>query len=334
MAVEKARKDVNGDNYDTNHTMACFVTMDQNFIQHGLTSEELVAMLLHEIGHNFDATIFKTISTWMPWLNMLINFINICNTYNISPQQAWNEVGQYVKSGAKSIVGSQIINKVAPELIGIYYNMEDIVLSAITPLAKKLKPLIAVGSKIWNTIMAVLIPASGIIRLPAHIMTMPLQYIGSTLGRKSETYADSFAAQYGYGAELGSALSKTDKVIMANGYGADNKYLAPIYDIGMVYQSFMCMVDSHENTPERYQRAIRTLERDLKESELSPEDKKLIQEELKRVQKSYDQYVKLSDDDKHVVYAAYTKLVNAWIKSDVYDAFTKLTLLPSQTYAQ
>ena len=102
----------------------------------------------------------------------------------------------------------------------------------------------------------------------------------------------------------------------------------------MVFQSFMGFASTHENTPERFQRAIRTLEYDLKESGLSAEDKRVIMDEIKRVEKAYDDYIRLDTDEKHFVANTYRKAVDLWIKSDAYDFVQKFRLLPSQTYAK
>ena len=94
------------------------------------------------------------------------------------------------------------------------------------------------------------------------------------------------------------------------------------------------MGDAHETTAERFQRSVRTLKYDLAASDLTAEDKKLIEAELKRVQKTYNDYINMPDDGKHFVYTAYRKTVDMWIKSDVYEFVDKFRLLPSETYAK
>lgn len=338
-SVEKSRRTPEGDNYDTNHSMVCFITMDQNLFtdQPGLTSAEMVAVALHEVGHNFDATVFKTISSWMPWLSILIRFSRTCNIMGITPEQAWKELRTDVMSDVTRLLATDIVKKYIPELSGLYYNMEDIIVSSLGPLSRKLKPVFNLGTKAYNTVQAILLPVKIVVnasQVLANIVKMPIEYVTSTLGRKAETYADSFAAQYGYGAELGSALAKTAKTFGSKGFGYDDKLFAPIYDLSMVFQSFMGFASAHENTPERFQRAIRTLEYDLKESGLSAEDKKVIMDEIKRVEKAYDDYIRLDTDEKHFVANTYRKAVDLWIRSDAYDFVQKFRLLPSQTYAK
>lgn len=327
---EKKRKDSSGGHYDKNHELNAVISMDQTYFfgDHALTSDEMVAVLLHETGHLFDASIFKVMYNWTPIYITMVNVANAAKMYGLSLTQT---IKLFLTAEAPQAFRIWIQNNF-PELAIYFVNLEEMLLSYLPPIREFAGFVGHHATKIYNTIQAFLRPVKTAAVLPASIMALPMNYVKSTLVRKSETYADSFAAQYGYGAELGTALAKLDKIITENGYLNDG-ILAPVYDLTGMFRIMLSAGEGHESTPERFQRCIRTLDKDLEDSRLNQAERKLIEDERDRIRKAYNDYINLPEEDKHFIKRLYLKIVDKWIQSKPYDLVQTMCILPDETYA-
>lgn len=63
----------NGRYYDSKHAYICVVNFYAGFIDVGLTAEEVVACMLHEIGHNFTCTPIVNVVSMVEWAFLPIN---------------------------------------------------------------------------------------------------------------------------------------------------------------------------------------------------------------------------------------------------------------------
>ena len=104
--------------YDDKHELKVFIDIDQNLITQGhMTSEELVAVILHEIGHNFDYSLWGIADEW-------------CRIFTIIIRTVLRPTKKNVRSAAAT--GAHIIGvELAPGLYQDIRNIDDIIMNAI-----------------------------------------------------------------------------------------------------------------------------------------------------------------------------------------------------------
>jgi hypothetical protein len=107
----------------------------------------------------------------------------------------------------------------------------------------------------------------------------------------------------GYGPELQSCLIKLDD-ITDEGVGVD-KAFKQIPFIGhwlglneYMWDHFASMTDGHPNMNARIKTSISILEKDLEDPRIDKKTKYVIKEDLKKLNKIYDDFNRLSDDEE------------------------------------
>lgn len=253
-----------------------------------LTSAEILAVLLHEVGHNFDTAVLPGFMG-----------IPIIRTLYIVSQADLNQLpvlflyltssGRYINNRINNIIQSdkgllRIRNMMTLFIYRISY-FESIV-------DKFLYPIIKVKN-LRNIISAIFITPVIVARLvlEANVFTY-----------HSETFADSFATLLGYGPELQSALVKLDDVT-DEGVGIDD-FIKQVPLVGhflgvneFIWDHIASMIDGHPNKNARIKTSISLLEKDLEDPRIDKKTKYQVQSDLKKLNKIYDEFNRLEDTD-------------------------------------
>lgn len=178
----------------SNYVMRMFIspTIFYDYGKYSLTSGEILAIILHEIGHNFEVG---------PVRRITVDVLNLVTEPDIV---------NYLVSMATTdaiIQLTEIVDVNIPDYLKIaltnMYNMFGVLLS---PLSN----VMSVYTMVNNLIMISLY-------LGSLLATLPIQIIKAALRYDSEKYSDTFATAYGYGAELPSALFKLSHVRIRGG---------------------------------------------------------------------------------------------------------------------
>lgn len=304
--------------YDKDHVLHVSINMDQTLFTIGeLSSAEAVAIILHEIGHNFDHTIWSVAKGWA----MIGKYL-----YDIS-----GDMPREIAIAKGSQIAFSIILSHIPK--GLYYatNMDDIINNMIPPLGKIIR---LVGKVQFNLsrIIVSLFTLKEYFFIPRIVMLTPFRYFVNTFLRKSETYADSFAASYGYAPELVSALEKLSRYVSGDPT-SDTPILNILYDIGNLYIEIVNLCyGGHGTTQQRSIRMMEKLRRDIKESGLNSNDSKVIYKELDRLEQFHKSYINMDEDRRKTMTGMFRKLMDAWMNGSSY----KVTgnLINFQTYSK
>lgn len=238
-----------------------------------LTPTELMGLILHEIGHNFDASSLMFLSS----VGQVI--YDACDLKSLTingAQAAGAAIGtlvQTTKFGTKlhteiSKVFTNLLEQV-PELAQILSVINNVMVSLAEFL--KLSQLTTIISKLIND-------RNGL----KHIVSPK-----GVLAYGGEKFADSFASAYGYGEGLSSALIKIDN---KKGLLIENVQEIPVlnigYDIVSATTGLLTMLsDPHPQNAVRVQNQIEKLKRDIKDPNLTPKIKKEIQEQIDGLEK-------------------------------------------------
>ena len=301
--------------YNSERNLCVHISFDQFlFTRAGLTSEEAVGMLLHEIGHNFDFTVSKIIGAWVEFIRGLIDIILLSPFLpNIATTVL---VGHYV--GTTAIVS--LIRNNAPELFNLLINWDDIVLSMIPPI-RVVSGFVSTGTTVAvRFLRSLMSPVRVVAQAPRKLLYMPINFIENYFTRRSETFADSFAAQYGYGAELGTALVKFRKYRTSGFVDSEETILAPIYDLAHMNVEFLSLIsmEGHQTIAKRFKITMDTLDQDLMQSDLDPKTKQEIMNERNRIEAAYDAYMKCDPTWRNFFTSIYNKCIDSWFAGKNY----------------
>ncbi|MBR6289261.1 MAG: hypothetical protein IKR19_08000 [Acholeplasmatales bacterium] len=244
------------------------------------TDAEILAILLHELGHNFADCIYDDIN---------IANKDMMNTYRTSMVQA-------IIMLAISIIG-------LPAAVGLFVRF----LKELKELNNKNRNKAEKkGQKIGKGKLSAFIASikakingisdlvSGILfRLSGAVNTYKrsLEISGDkdkarkSLGRQNEVIADKFAGIYGYGPDLATALLKLEATASASEKAVD-KLGKFGKDINDKYTEAMLDINDYDVHPQVIQRIfeeIKLLENELKKEDLDPKVKKVIQDQLNQL---------------------------------------------------
>lgn len=249
----------------------------------GLTGAEVLAVLLHEIGHNF---------YWCPLSLFNEIFITIMNLGLPVLIKMFAKGIYTIKGEVKDWIRVNLpaVQNIADMVSRV--NVEFGLMSKPFNILKKVGDLILNPSKIIYT-----------------IANADLTKYGGEKG------ADSFAAKYGYGPELSSALRKMKGAqnslygAAISGTGAIGNVLADITELQIDITN-MILLEPHPNNNQRAAAMLNKLEKDLQKGDYSPEAKKELEAEVKRMRKAYEEATLIteSEDGPNIRKGIYTML--------------------------
>jgi hypothetical protein len=227
-----------------------------------LNERELLAVILHEIGHNFyynPMLIVRELLTvvFMPY--MLIVRWGISGAYKVL-----DEIRNSVKKNIPFL----------SNLIGTYHNLD-------TQIKELFREYDLIDSFVAMFKRIVSSGGNPIVLLS-----------NSVAGYGAERGADSFATKYGYGPELVTGLKKIRNPSNTIGHnmrkkmGKFGEVSNDLYSVTFdLYNMFT--FNEHPNANQRASSMLKKLERDLKTNDYPPEVKADLEDEIKRMKKMY-----------------------------------------------
>lgn len=253
---------------DNNLVVICNITAGIMFSDI-YTDGEVLAIILHEIGHNFAEALDSGISL----NNMILSYLIILFTI-LDMMQGRINLNGVINFNALDKLGIDIKKWIAE-------NCKPI--GAIAVIMSGFFGLIQDGLMNINYLLQSFVPSAILQQIPSKIMCMIIK----PTAYRNEKIADRFATMYGYGPELSSALSKLETV----GSGITIKQqMDEVPVIGFILNlvptfAKICITpfDEHPMWSERLEDQIRALEYELKKADLDPKMKKEIESEVKQI---------------------------------------------------
>ena len=283
--------------YDERHELSIIIVMEQEPITVcGLTGGEVTALLLHEIGHNFD---FSPDTMFEAWSNL---YISMFYTLGIS-ELIRNFQAEYFRSIYK-----------------VMLNFDDMIAKALPPIDHMRHALGPFFNK-FSAFMRALLSPTILITAPLAFLHSPLTHLQQYFTRKSEEYADSFAATYGFGPELATSLDKFDKLYVHGGKDLDktNAFMAVLYDLSLCQIEIVRLcTGGHGTTQTRTIKVIDKLEKDLAKSDYSPAVKVELKQQIDKMRSTYKDVVSLNDNDRLVITSGFRQMVDNWFDGKDY----------------
>lgn len=248
------------DNKGTNMNINVFINTSV-LTSAGLTGSELLAIILHEVGHNFT---FCPVSAFMDVISWVLSF-------GITP------IIQLIAKGVIIVKGEliDIIRKNIPFIS----NIIDVFNKWVLEYNYLMRPAVVI-----NTI-------SRIMSNPAETITR-ISNNANILKYGGEKAADSFAARYGYGNDLVTGLKKMDipkytmygEIAHNTGVG---RFIADITELQCIIISGLTL-DPHPNTDQRAASLLKKLKKDLATGEYPNDVKKELEAEISKLETTYE----------------------------------------------
>lgn len=236
------------------------VMMEESLIYHAkLNEKEVMGILLHEIGHNF----------YYSPIMIAQELVDVVRT----------PIGTIYK-----ILGKGVINI---GLTGFDHIVKHI------PLLANIANIVGDLSTEYRQFTKVYKSFDNIVTLINNLrlnLTNPIYTLG---GYGNERGADSFAAKYGYGPDLSTAMRKLDTLKgsmstqILNNLGPLNSFANDMAELTNDLINLI-MMDVHPNDNQRASSVLKKLERDLKKGDYPPEVKEDLENEIKRMKQVYE----------------------------------------------
>ena len=237
-----------------------------------LTPGEVMAIILHEMGHCFDAS----------RLNLL----------------TYLSIGIYAKTSNGKIVDSWLHVHMLDSLANLLFFNTYPFQKIINVINKSFSTLLSKApflQTLWNNFRLGLFDFMAFlssIRLPSMPPSVIMMYSWilprNLFGYSMEKFADSFASSYGYGPELSASMEKLQNNMSSI---VTKMEKIPVLNIGIDMVKTMGSVvgllayaDPHPTNVVRVKSQINKLKRDLKDPSLKPEVRKMIESDIKDIE--------------------------------------------------
>lgn len=296
--------------YDSNAELNIYITMDnQLFTLCGMTAEEVTAILLHEIGHNFDYSAYNVINAWYSVIMILTVLVNGGSIQQVLPQ---------VQQVAVQTIGAEY----GKNVIGTMYNLPDYISNVIPPIGVVLRVFRKIKFNISKFISNIFSPVSFVLSVPTAAIMCPFIWLGNFFTRKKEVFADSFAASYGYSTELASALDKLDKTLTGADSYPEGSFMAALADLTLANRDIVCLAfGGHTTTQRRLIKMIDKLEKDIASGKYDPALKAELQRQLTSSKNTYNTIIGLDGEKKNRLTAQVRQMFDNWYAGKPYMTF-------------
>lgn len=319
-----------GKYYDGSHQYLCCINLYAGLIDEGLTPGEMMAVILHEIGHNFQCTPLHNIFLVTDYLWIPVYLCKVATLLKPSLQSLWPNASRWSPNMKGfldlydtlvylirlfDITESQWYQEHAPEFMKQYFKDLD---KYIQENKNKIKQQWIEYIKVYRKRQAEIKKDRD---AAAHDLAfgIALTWFGKFLdvtfeplnfaydmysaqsGYTGEVFADSFATAYGYGSETVSLQTKFAKLTTKSHYfNKNNKNNVYNQYVAIMATLTMTCLDCHPMDQTRMKNQINKLRRELDSNEVPASMKASIKSDLDKAEKIYDAYLKMDKNEKHL----------------------------------
>jgi hypothetical protein len=307
-------KSSSGGYYDEGHNYLCYVEVEQTMVTElDLTPEETVAIILHEIGHNFQCTpVTNVFAIAGPIFEFAQTFTDHAKGVNgIHPLFSLIPI----KMNPMQFAIYRLVNWVVMEFGSEFFKLFDKICNPIyksIPVLGQIRSLIEQIKKILFKDIGDFIPVmiQPFLTLSALVKggkltpeAIALTFVTNQLGYAGEVFADSFATAYGYGPATISAHEKVqDKFLIkpSASLAKDNFLSLPNQFIYITWSLFLTLLDCHPMTQTRMKNQINKLQKELNSSDLPPKMKASCQRDLNNSLKIYNRFLTMDPQERYL----------------------------------
>lgn len=256
---------------------------DSLFFNEKLTSAEVLSVLLHEIGHNFDEVCYKHLCAFNVIDSIFYAIFVLINN-------PWHFYEAFLMFTGGRRIYSQFMNSIQGCTLWVFFDFIGKLESIPIGIAYKIflpiiKPIIYGLSTIYNIIDPI------------------APFVLACDGYQKEQFADKFVAIHGYGPEYASAMGKLEDEINNLGitWGINRiPIIAHFYQTLTVATSFLgkSRLDPHPDYAARMMAIINVIETDLdKDKSIDAKTKQQAKKDIARIRQNVKDYLDDAKDE-------------------------------------
>ena len=256
---------------------------DTLFFNEKLTSAEVLSVLLHEIGHNFDEVCYKHLCAF----NVIDSIFYAVFVLINNPLHFYEAFLMF--TGGRRIY-SQFMNSIQGCMLWVFFDFIGNLVSIPVGIAYKIflpiiKPILYGISTVYN------------------IIDPLTPFILACDGYQKEQFADKFVAVHGYGPEYASAMGKLEDEINNLGitWGINRvPIIAHFYQALAVATSFLgkSRLDPHPDYAARMMAIMNVIETDLdKDKSIDAKTKQQAKKDIARIRQNVKDYLDDAKDE-------------------------------------
>ena len=321
MTKNLITKDKNGIRYKEGSGVSCYVfTSEELFLNKDFTDREVMAVIVHEIGHNFSSGVDFMLTTSevlkkiygipISIMSLLSALLKIGNPSQLIMGK--NSIDRDLRAaGLTSFISEKIYKSITKSLsniegvntlnrlLSVPSNVQNMAIDIAGPL---LLPLIAVQT-LYKFI------EQGILGMLDSMITR------TYIGKKDERLSDAFATMYGLGEDLATALHRLDSYGVSGTKVGKNIRKVPLigwtYDLLVVpCNMIFALTDVHPEVANRAYEQIKYLRNELNNMDLNPRVRKELEQNLRDIENTVkEQYNEVSVYRGTLVADIYNKII-------------------------
>jgi len=286
-----------GRQYNKNLTIG--VVVNTGLITYcNLNEKELLAIILHEIGHNFYRSVFYLLSVLSFPLKDILNWQ--LTQFDIIPKILERLAGLSIRDIFDIPAGTVYSKKLFSEVTDKYFPRIMTAVTTIRDIVYNISSLI-IGKNDLDKLIETI--KTGGFFTPRYLFKYNV-----------EKYADSFAVDHGYGPELASALIKMEKQENSlHGKVTNIPILNLFYDVFNVQKEMILRpIFGYPSNQNRIRTGLDRLKRNLNDPSLDPRIRKELEKEIAQYEDFYyNVYLELekNDNKKRIFSWAYANMV-------------------------
>ena len=270
------------------------------------TEGEVVGVLLHEIGHNFDTTVYKHVGSFVLF-SLVLDLMSSIQT--LDPMLFLSTIT--TSTGIRKSISTNLNDLMDTKIWAIYDTVKWILSVPFTILDKLLAPILKMFSYGSSAVMGVW----------TTLMSGGLSVFIMLGGRYSaENFADKFAGMYGYGYEQITALKKMGTHTLGTEFIIEKiPLIGHAYGLYFVAAGMLAgLAEPHPVFSARVKSIVGVISSDLKDKRIDKKTRDLIKKDLDNINKSLDEYSKQDVGySKSVLRAYYEFLYKMYDKGDL-----------------
>lgn len=260
------------------------------------TDAEIVAIMLHEIGHNFADAISNDIKVGNYeyyenyWKIVILRAILILKPTLIKDLKFYRDnQNEYQKKKKENEKPKGRLYAFTQYTLGKVRDIKFNTKMFIRQLVKGIINSVVGPGYIWTN------------KKSTGDYNDDKKSIKSAAGRQNEVIADKFAAIYGYGPEQFSVLQKLDSTVFpAEEVIRSLPFGEVLYKNNVMNSLDYFKNDVHPDIIQRCNTMIESLKFELKKKNLDPIMRKIIEKQLKEMEDLKAEYMKIAEDDSDV----------------------------------
>ena len=309
-----------GKPYDKTHTMVCVMDLSQALFE-VLTDAEILAVIIHETGHNFEINPYAAIQQAIMVATVLMSARKILNLFDpnnfetLKTMLKGNDLREDQLVAAKKL-GEAAIAAVQNLTVGISLAFTTNVLKPLTmmfmkswdiivqkiPGATKLSNMFGYIARALSRFDRVYLSFTRTIQIPSYILKAPFIQANTFATLKGEKFSDAMAAAFGYGVPLSSAVDKLQVYLLTPGkdyYKNSSKFKKFLFNLGEVNAEILQLCTAHHGSAfQRTGNMLKSLKASLEDTDLTSDQKAELKKEIAALEEAYNGFMQLAPGEK------------------------------------